>query len=63
MEPLVALAIATAAYAVILGLTYLFLLWKSPPAHRRPRKSELAVLVAIPLLFLALGYLLLKGLF
>ncbi|MEZ0318645.1 MAG: hypothetical protein ABWK05_01440 [Pyrobaculum sp.] len=62
MKTLIALVVATIAYAAMLGLTFLLLFSKTPPAHKRLKKSELAVLVTIPLLFFVLGYLFLKGL-
>ena len=62
MEPLHALAIATAVYAVLLAATYAVMVLKSPQPYRRPRAGEVAALVLILAVFFALGYLLLVSL-
>jgi hypothetical protein len=62
VEPLHALAIATALYAVLLAATYAVMVWKSPQPYRRPRAGEAAALLLILAVFFALGYLLLVGL-
>jgi len=62
VEPLHALAIATALYAVLLAATYAVMVLKSPQPYRRPRAREVAALLLIPAVFFALAYLLLVGL-
>jgi hypothetical protein len=62
VEPLHALAIATAVYAALLAATYAVMVLKSPQPYRRPRAGEVAALLLILAVFFALGYLLLVGL-
>ncbi|ACB39138.1 hypothetical protein [Pyrobaculum neutrophilum] len=62
MEPLQALALATAIYAAVLFLTLLALVAKSPPGYRRIKAAEVAAVLLISAVFFALGYLLLVGL-
>ncbi len=62
MEPLHALVIATAVYAVLLAVTYAVMVLKSPQPYRRPRAGEAVALLLILAVFFALGYLLLVGL-
>ncbi|MFN7105354.1 MAG: hypothetical protein ACK4M3_02020 [Pyrobaculum sp.] len=62
MDPLPALVLASLAYAILLAITYVVFLVKSPQGYRRPKAKELAVLAAFPLLFFIFGYLLLVAL-
>ncbi len=62
MEPLHALVIATAVYAVLLVVTYAVMVLKSPQPYRKPRAGEVATLLLILAVFFTLGYLLLVGL-
>lgn len=57
MEPLLALTLSTIIYAVILTLTYLFFIHKSPPGYKKPRPVEIAALVVLTILFFGIGYL------
>lgn len=62
MEPILALVVATMAYAIVLTITYLVFVVKSPPEYRRPKIKEVLVILLISAIFFMLGYLLLISL-
>ncbi len=62
MDAVVALAAATVIYVVVVSLTYIILVLKSPPGHNKPKAKEVLTILLLGTGFFALGYLLLVGL-
>ena len=62
MDAVVALAVATVIYVVVVSLTYIILVLKSPPGHNKPKAKEVLAILLLGTGFFALGYLLLVGL-
>ncbi len=62
MDAVVALAVATVIYVLLVSLTYMMLVLKSPPGHNKPKAKEVLTILLLGAGFFALGYLLLVGL-
>mgnify|MGYP000355271361 CR=1 FL=1 len=62
MDAVLALAVATAVYVLVVSLTYTALVLKSPPGHNKPKAKEVLAILLLGAWFFALGYLLLVGL-
>ena len=62
MKALDALIVATLIYILIMTLTYMALVLKSPPGHNKPKATEVLAILLLGAVFFFLGYLLLVGL-
>jgi len=62
VKALVALIAATLIYILIVTLTYMALVLRSPPGHNKPKATEVLAILLLGAGFFFLGYLLLVGL-
>jgi hypothetical protein len=61
VKALDALIVATLIYILIMSLTYIALVLKSPPGHNKPKVTEVLAILLLGAGFFVLGYLLLVG--
>jgi hypothetical protein len=61
VKALDALIVATLIYILIMSLTYIALVLKSPPGHNKPKATEVLAILLLGAGFFVLGYLLLVG--
>ena len=62
VKALVALIAATLIYILVMALTYMVLVLRSPPGHNKPKATEVLAILLLGAGFFVLGYLLLVGL-
>jgi len=62
VKALVALIAATLIYILVMTLTYMALVLRSPPGHNKPKATEVLAILLLSAGFFVLGYLLLVGL-
>ncbi|MEM1903432.1 MAG: hypothetical protein QXK71_04895 [Pyrobaculum sp.] len=58
MDPITALTLATVIYAIVLILTYIFFIHKSPEGYKKPKLVEIVAIAILIFIFFGLGYFL-----